>query len=74
MNTCGQPRCGRVSYSVPNTCAKESWPRDNFALAMAYVPMQKLKSICELDEALQQGTIFPELNKPFIGWKGGRPC
>ena len=74
MNTCGQPRCGRVSYPAPNTCAKESWPADHFALAMAYVPMQKLKSICELDEALQQGMIFPEVNKPLMGVIGGGPC
>lgn len=74
MNTCGQPRCGRTSYSVPDTCGKKSWPMENFALAMAYVPMQKFKSLYELDEALQHGTIFPELNKPFMGWKGGRPC
>lgn len=74
MNTCGQPRCGRAPYPVPDTCAKIPWQMDHFALAMAYVPMQKLKNLYELDEGLQYGTIFPELNKPFMGWKGGSPC
>ena len=84
MNTCGQPRCGRMSYPVPDNCTGNTRLSgnctgntrlpDNFALAMAYVPMQKLKSLYELDEALKQGTIFPELNKPFLGWKGGCPC
>ncbi len=74
MNTCGQPRCGRISYPVPDTCTKDTRLPDSFALAMAYVPMQKFKSLYELDEALKLGTIFPELNKPFLGWKGGCPC
>lgn len=36
-------------------------------IAMAYVPWQNLSSIYEPDKALQAGTIFPELNKPFGG-------
>ncbi|NBI84941.1 spore coat associated protein CotJA [Lachnospiraceae bacterium] len=74
MNTCGQPRCGRSSYPATDTCSKTPWHMDNYALAMAYVPMQKFKNLYELDEGLQHGTIFPELNKPFMGRKGGRPC
>lgn len=75
MNTCSQPKCGkRAPYSSPVVHAREDWSPGNFALAMAYVPMQRFKSVYELDEALQYGTIFPELHKPFLGWKGGRPC
>lgn len=77
MNTCGQPRCGRSSYSSPAMRSGSDWSMDNFALAMAYVPMQHFKNVYELDEALSVGTIFPELNKPFMGfngWKGGRSC
>lgn len=41
---------------------------DKFPVAMAYVPWQRLTHIYEdLDEALENGTIFPELNKPFVG-------
>lgn len=41
---------------------------DRFPVAMAYVPWQRLTNIYEdLDEALLNGTIFPELNKPFLG-------
>ena len=40
----------------------------NFPLAMAYVPMQQFNGICDnLEEAFCDGTVFPELNKPFIG-------
>ncbi len=40
---------------------------DGMELAMAYVPWQKYTSIYEPDKALREGTIFPELNKPFLG-------
>ena len=41
---------------------------DRGEVAMAYVPWQHLTRIYEnLDEALNNGTIFPELNKPFEG-------
>ncbi|NBH13208.1 spore coat associated protein CotJA [Lachnospiraceae bacterium] len=40
------------------------------AIAMAYVPWQFMSETYEPDKALQYGTIFPELNKPFYG-KGG---
>ncbi|MBD5493383.1 MAG: spore coat associated protein CotJA [Lachnospiraceae bacterium] len=41
---------------------------DRFPIAMAYVPWQRLTNIYEdLDEAFENGTIFPELNQPFSG-------
>lgn len=43
-------------------------PIDNFTIAMAYVPWQNFSKICEnLEEAYKDGTIFPELIKPFTG-------
>lgn len=44
----------------------------NMPVAMAYVPWQFFQEVYEPDKALQYGTIFPELNKPFYG-KGGCP-
>lgn len=41
---------------------------DRYPVGMAYVPWQHLSGIYEnLEEAFRIGTIFPELNKPFIG-------
>lgn len=74
MNTCSQPRCGKSSYSTPPMRPRNDWEMEGFPIAMAYVPMQQFKSLFELDEALRCGTIFPELSKPFRGWKGGRTC
>lgn len=44
---------------------------DHLPLAMAYVPMQRFENTFNLCKALQVGTIFPELCKPFCGKRGG---
>ena len=50
---------------------KEQYPRyespKDMVVAMAYVPWQYFGEVYEPDKALRIGTIFPELNKPFIG-------
>lgn len=40
---------------------------DDMPVAMAYVPWQHWNHIYDLDKAFCCGTIFPELNKPFVG-------
>ena len=42
---------------------------ENLPLAMAYVPMQVWVNTYEPAEALMNGTLFPELNLPFMGGK-----
>ena len=37
------------------------------AYAIAYVRWQELCSVYEPEEALQKGTLFPVLDKPFYG-------
>lgn len=39
---------------------------DSYALAMAYVPWQKFCETYDLEKAFCTGTIFPELDKPFM--------
>lgn len=43
---------------------------DDPAIAMAYIPWQKLQDVYEPEAALAFGTLFPELNKPFTA--GGK--
>lgn len=43
---------------------------DHLPLAMAYVPSQRFGNTFALGKALQMGTIFPELCKPFCGRRG----
>lgn len=40
-------------------------------VAMAYIPWQTFTKAYEPQRALQVGTIFPELDKPFTGRAGG---
>ena len=41
---------------------------DKFPVAMAYVTWQHFNGICDnLEEGYCEGTIFPELDKPFTG-------
>ena len=39
----------------------------NLPLAMAYVPFQKIEGTYNQEEALKAGTLFPNLDKPFLG-------
>lgn len=57
---------------MPRPCQDKTDPLSGMAIAMAYVPWQFMHETYEPDKALQYGTIFPELNKPFYG-KGGCP-
>ena len=42
-------------------------PLNDLPLAMAYVPMQQLGTTYESVNALEKGTLFPDLELPFIG-------
>lgn len=62
------PECA----AMPGNCPCSSDPLAGMPVAMAYVPWQCFHETFEVDKALQCGTIFPELSKPFLG-KGGCP-
>ena len=36
-------------------------------LTMVFINMQPLDSVYPLNEAYDEGTLFPNLNKPFLG-------
>ncbi|MCR5736979.1 MAG: spore coat associated protein CotJA [Eubacterium sp.] len=36
-------------------------------IGMGYVPWQKWQNIYDMDEAIKRGTIFEELDKPYLG-------
>ena len=41
-------------------------------LAMAYVPFQTWEKPYDMETGLSRGTIFPSLDKPFIGREAAR--
>lgn len=48
-------------------CSEYCQMSDDCALAMAYVPSQKFQKIYPSEVGLERGTIFEELDKPFLG-------
>ena len=64
-------RCNRGM--PPKSCREKNEScMDKFPVGMAYVPWQNWNQIYELDKALSRGTLFPELDKPFIGRRACR--
>lgn len=55
---------------VPSSSRTEYALLNGMPVAMAYVPWQEWHHIYPVGKALCQGTIFEELDKPFLG-KGG---
>ena len=56
------PECINTEY-----CVASPMPRNNGILAMTFMDMQPLESVYPTEEALCNGTLFPNLNKPFYG-------
>ena len=59
--------------TVGKTCMNDDFctptPRDmnNGILTMAFVDMQPLESVYSLEDSFCNGTLFPNINKPFRG-------
>ena len=49
-----------------------AFPRDP-VVAMAYIPYQNPKAVYTASCGLKKGTMFPCLNKPFLGGRRNRP-
>lgn len=48
-------------------CDKGNAPIDKMSPGMGYIPWQEWTDIYDFDKAFQRGTIFEELDKPYIG-------
>lgn len=61
-------------YSVPgrnNPPRYNSSDLSDYPLAMAYIPWQRWSKTYPLEEALDHGTLFPDLYKPLSHRTGG---
>lgn len=54
---CDEENCPLPGGALPKT----------LSLAMAYVPYQQWEKPYEEEVGLSRGTVFPSLDKPFIG-------
>lgn len=63
-NVTSIPACINTDF-----CVAEPVCRNDGILTMAFVDMQPLDSVYPESTALCNGTLFPNLNKPFYGGK-----
>jgi len=65
-----------INQDIELCCIDVSEPRRNvkssnrletgYSLAMSYIPVQSFDKTYQDSEALFKGTLFPELDKPFM--------
>ena len=64
--------CDCDSGSMPCPVMNTMFDPKIFPVGMTYVPMQSWGPLYDHRKALAQGTLFPELDKPFIGRRACR--
>ena len=57
--------CQRWSDDACNDCCRSTTPYQS--VGMAYVPMQNWSNPMHLEEGFYKGTVFQDLDKPFLG-------
>lgn len=62
-----KPGCG---CSKKEGCDRGTEPVDRMAPGMAFVPWQKWEDVYCMEKGLERGTIFEQLDKPFLGGRG----
>ena len=67
---------GMMPHVAPEGAAPgtEGWGLKNYPLASVYAPLQSFRGLYDKDTALMKGTVFSELDLPFMGatvTKGG---
>lgn len=76
MNSQYRKSCGSVGTTNVNCgcrmdgCDIGTEHVDKMAPGMSYVPWQKWEDIYCMEKALERGTIFEQLDKPFMGGRG----
>lgn len=73
----GNPPAQTMRYAQQSTPGTGGMLREqatgcNMPLAMAWFEYQKYGSIYSPDHAMKRGTLYPELDKPWLAPKGGR--
>lgn len=59
----------KAEENIPQNSRFNNVMLKDLPLTMAYVPFQDIEGVYSNDEALKAGTLFPNLDKPFLGRK-----
>lgn len=51
---------------TPTTNQRGTWGLENYPLASVYSPIQHWRNLYDPDKALERGTLFGELDLPFV--------
>ena len=54
-------------FGCGSSTAEARWGIKGYPLSMVYAPLQEWRSLYDLDTALKRGTLFSELDLPFLG-------
>lgn len=54
------------SKLYPSQLQNDMFPTE-ISLAIAYIPMQKITTLYDDENSYKIGTLFPDLDKPFLG-------
>lgn len=72
MSRCTMPMCDRPEPHMMSE--RECYMRDSdsyrcdaYPLGMSYVPWQNFRDLYEPEKSIEAGTMFMELDKPFLG-------
>lgn len=60
-------KCGCMTASQRNVRRDTANTDCTYPLTMVFINMQPLNDVYPLDKAFCRGTLFPELDKPFLG-------
>ena len=64
--------CNRVPCQMNSRNSRQDICLEDAALGMGYIPWQTWENVYDIHKGHQAGTIFPCLDKPFMGrsmWK-----
>ncbi len=64
INCRGEESAQRMT--APQAAQRGTWGLENHPLASVYSPIQHWRELYEPDEALERGTLFKELDLPFL--------
>ena len=65
---------GDSQGGVESESGKKAWGLRGYPLAMVYSPIQEWRELYDNDMALSRGTMFRELDLPFLGsWNDETP-
>lgn len=66
---CDMPnnRCSRNTDNGIRCTPSKTFGLDGYPLASMYAPLQEFRNLYDKETALMDGTLFAELNLPFMG-------